>query len=333
MAKVCHVEEVQWNPVQKRLLLTNVTVTSPGMQEPSLRVGRLFVSWESYTKPCLTIELDDVDVLLEFTNLLLTKNNWDELYQAGFPPPMMAAAAEADGDDDESSLSAYSFVRIGSMDLSGTLQAQIRSRPLGAGSEALLCPPWTLDLDTFDEWNTELQRLSNQNLVRTGRRGCTTLQLYDWLETYVGGKLRTVLSSTAYDLLASQPFAETDTDTVRRAKGFLRQARKTVFSYAKHASKKSGKDLQDNVMGRLESLGIKDTVLEATVSRLGAITAAAMDDRNETDVVDESLTKIRVTYQSLRDAATKQLNNVKGALRAAEEADAGQPEVIFPPDR
>lgn len=76
VAKVCHVDQVQWNAVQKRLMMTNFTVTAPGMQTPSLRVGRLFVSWESYTKPCLNIEVDDVDVLLEFTNLLLTKNNW-----------------------------------------------------------------------------------------------------------------------------------------------------------------------------------------------------------------------------------------------------------------
>jgi hypothetical protein len=76
MSRVCHVDQVQWNPVQKRLLLVNVTVTAPGMKEHSLRVGRAFVSWESYTKPCLNIEVDDVDMLLEFTNLLLTKTNW-----------------------------------------------------------------------------------------------------------------------------------------------------------------------------------------------------------------------------------------------------------------
>jgi hypothetical protein len=76
MSRVCHVDQVQWNPVQKRLLLVNVTVTAPGMKEHSLLIGRVSVSWESYTKPCLNIEVDDVDMLLEFTNLLLTKNNW-----------------------------------------------------------------------------------------------------------------------------------------------------------------------------------------------------------------------------------------------------------------
>lgn len=75
--KVCHVDHVEWNPVQKRLVFNNFTVTAPGMDGvDSLRVGRVSVSWESYTSPCLDIEVDDVDVLLEFSNLLLTKNNW-----------------------------------------------------------------------------------------------------------------------------------------------------------------------------------------------------------------------------------------------------------------
>lgn len=75
--QVCHVDHVAWNPVQKRLVFNNFTVATPGMDGvESLRVGRVSVSWESYTSPCLDIEVDDVDVLLEFSNLLLTKNNW-----------------------------------------------------------------------------------------------------------------------------------------------------------------------------------------------------------------------------------------------------------------
>jgi len=74
--KVCHVADVQWNPVEKRLLFTNFTVSLPGLKHESLRVGKLFVSWESYAKPCLNIEIEDVDLLVEFTNLFLTKTNW-----------------------------------------------------------------------------------------------------------------------------------------------------------------------------------------------------------------------------------------------------------------
>lgn len=244
-------------------------------------------------------------------------NYRNDLYRAGFPPPMLVA----EGDGELTS----TYVRIGSMDLSGTLRARIRSRPLDNKD---ICPPWELDLDTFDEWNDELQRLSQHNLVQTGRRGCTSLQLYDWVERYVGAKVRATLSATAYDL-ATQPFADADTATVKRAKGFLNGVRKTFFSYAKQASNKKGKDLQDTVMGRMESMGIKDKVLgvQATVSKFGNNYLLLSETDDSIDDVIQS------TYENLRDTATQRLNNVMGALRAAEEADAGHPEIIIPPDR
>lgn len=76
IVKVCHIGDVQWNPVQKKLRFTNFTVSLPGMQQQSMRVGRLSLGWESYAKPCLNIEINDIHVLVEFTNLLLTKTNW-----------------------------------------------------------------------------------------------------------------------------------------------------------------------------------------------------------------------------------------------------------------
>lgn len=99
--------------------------------------------------------------------------------EAGFPPPLISETSH-----DESPLpTKESYVRIGSVDLSGGLRAVIRSRPLNRE----LCPPWEISLDTFDEWNAELQRMSNLNLVETGRRGCTSTQLYDWVGRYVIG--------------------------------------------------------------------------------------------------------------------------------------------------
>jgi hypothetical protein len=243
-----------------------------------------------------------------------TTQNRNELQDAGFPPAMIA---ETGGDEQSAPSTASSFVRIGSMDLSGTLRIFIRSRPL----DQELCPPWEVDLDTFDEWNTELQRLSNRNLVETGRRGCTTTQLYDWIEKYISAKVRSIVTSTAYDL-ASQPFAEDDTETVRKAKGFLNQAKNSAWSYARQASSKSGKDLQDNVMGRLETMGIKDKVV-ATVSKLTL-------DENTTIEDGENMERIVSAYQALRDAATAKLGQVKGELKALEEVDVGQPEEIFP---
>jgi hypothetical protein len=115
------------------------------------------------------------------------------------------------------------------MDLSGTLRVTIRSRPLNNQD---LCPPWEINLDNFDDWNADLQRLSNQNLVETGRRGCTTMQFYDWIGRNVNTMVRTDLVSTAFHL-ASQRFSEHD--SVRKVKGFLNEAKTSVWSYAVQA--------------------------------------------------------------------------------------------------
>lgn len=220
---------------------------------------------------------------------------------------MMSESSETTDPED------YSFVRIGSMDLSGNLRAVIRSRPLGRD----VCPPWILDLDSFDKWNDELRRLSKENLAESGRRGCTTNQFYDWVGKYVGDKLRSVLTSTAYDL-ATQPFAEQDTDTVVRAKGLFAQARRAVTSYALQATTKSGRELQDSVKLQLDSLGR---------ARLGIGL-----DENATDIEEmEGVKRAAMSaYQLLREVAAEQLERVEGALRAAEEADAGQPAIVLP---
>ena len=70
-----HVDEAKLNLIDRELIIRNFTVGLPG-QGDSLRVGRVDVRWDSYTKPCVDIEVDNVSVLVEFTNLALTRNNW-----------------------------------------------------------------------------------------------------------------------------------------------------------------------------------------------------------------------------------------------------------------
>jgi len=76
LVNVMHVGEAGLNLVERQLLLKNFTVRVPGCNRESLRVGRVRVTWDSYTKPCVDIQVEDVGVLVEFTNLLLTRNNW-----------------------------------------------------------------------------------------------------------------------------------------------------------------------------------------------------------------------------------------------------------------
>jgi hypothetical protein len=75
LAKVCRAEEVKMNVLERRLLVHNFTVCMPN-QEHALRIRRMSMRWDSYLRPCVEIEVDDVHILVEFFNLLLTRNNW-----------------------------------------------------------------------------------------------------------------------------------------------------------------------------------------------------------------------------------------------------------------
>ena len=90
-AKVCHVDSANLNVVERSLVLTNFTVASSSSSSskrgggknnnktaasPALRIGRVEITWDSYLQPCIDICVENVDVLVEFLNLLMTRNNW-----------------------------------------------------------------------------------------------------------------------------------------------------------------------------------------------------------------------------------------------------------------
>ncbi|KAL3910607.1 MAG: hypothetical protein SGILL_007625 [Bacillariaceae sp.] len=76
-SKVCSVEEVLLNVLERRLQLRNFTIHADGDEEDvALRIGRMHVEWSSYLRPCLSIEVDDVDILVEFLNIILSRSNW-----------------------------------------------------------------------------------------------------------------------------------------------------------------------------------------------------------------------------------------------------------------
>lgn len=75
VAHVCHVEKAELNLAERRLLFHNFTV-GMARRKKALSVRKVLVTWDSYSRPCVSIEVSDVDVLVEFTNILLTRNNW-----------------------------------------------------------------------------------------------------------------------------------------------------------------------------------------------------------------------------------------------------------------
>ena len=84
LASVCHCAETSLDLINKELVVTGFQVAMPMKKKKAngektktaLRVGRIYLTWDSYLKPCIDIEVEDVDILIEFVNLILSKNNW-----------------------------------------------------------------------------------------------------------------------------------------------------------------------------------------------------------------------------------------------------------------
>ena len=80
-------------------------------------MGRLFLRWDSYRRPCIEIVVEDVDVLVDFVNLILSKTNWNELKEEyDFPPRMLL---------EESEMPANSFARISGLYLLGSVDKSL----------------------------------------------------------------------------------------------------------------------------------------------------------------------------------------------------------------
>ncbi len=93
LEKTCHSDETFLDLLNRKLVVLNFTLSLPPpspppadssdgetnkplIQHPAVRIGRICLKWDSYLKPCLDIEVDDIDVLVEFVNIILTRNNW-----------------------------------------------------------------------------------------------------------------------------------------------------------------------------------------------------------------------------------------------------------------
>lgn len=197
-----------------------------------------------FIQPCVDIEVEDVGVLVEFTNLKLTESNWNELEDAGFPPAMEYYDAE-EGKSAESS----TFLRIGSIVLSGNVRLSISSRPLNKPIATI-----AYGLDTLNDLNNEIVQISETNAV-TGRRGCKTDDLYIIMRTHFAGKIRNFLRDAANSVTTCS-FSDEGSITGRQARHLLACASDVIKTYANEAGRKKGDELQESLAVRLEKLGL-----------------------------------------------------------------------------
>jgi hypothetical protein len=76
--QVCHSEHVSWNMVERELVIYNFTINVPGGDDDrnAVHVSRIYFKWDSYLQPCVDIEVDNVTILVDFIDLLMTRTNW-----------------------------------------------------------------------------------------------------------------------------------------------------------------------------------------------------------------------------------------------------------------
>lgn len=288
LQEVCSADVFKVDILRRELLLTNLTLCGKdNHRRPSLRVGFANVSWESYIRPCVSVEMSDVDILVEFTNLLLSRTNWHELRDEGFPPALLIGYAADDRDelpveeqkDDEnlansnidevgtSSTVASSFVRIKGLELSGNVTLRVTSRPLGGED---IVPPLAFGLEALDDLSEQIQREANVAAER-GRRGCSTDRAYDIVVKYFLRKLQQILASTAFDisLLGKDATSIQKLQQIKStAEGLVKNYAASVTKLAEEKTRSGLGGLQRKVLDRLRAAGLDDDQAEA--ARLGS---------------------------------------------------------------
>lgn len=182
------------------------------------------------------------------------------------------------------------FVRIGSIQLSGNVTSEVRSRPLDRAIANI-----SFGMHAFDKLSKEILQVSEANVAATGRRGCTTDEMYDILRAYFMKKLRKFLEETAYDV-STGSLSEDGSTTVREAKKLFASASNVIKSYADDASKKTGDNIQELLASRLEKLGMPSSREKlSTLRELSANAALTVDARS---LAGSQLTRIQEAYQS-----------------------------------
>ena len=230
IAQVCHATSTSLDLIEKELIVEGFTISHPHQEEASLFVEKFLLKWDSYRKPCLEITLENVHLLMEFLNVLLTKNNWDELQELGFPPVFISD--DTSSTSTTSSAADTSFIRIGRLNAGGEVRLKLKSRTLSME----LCDDVVLDLDKLSELNRQIINKANA-AKRTGRVGCTTEELYDIIQSYVNDKIKALVKS----ILKDPQYA------VKDVKNLLNMGKNVAKAYMDGVGEKADDTLQKKI--------------------------------------------------------------------------------------
>ena len=260
--EVCSTKKTSIDIYNKAIQVDEFRVNVPGEPSdspPALRVRGFVLKWNSYLRPCLEIEVEDIEVTVEFLNLLLTNSNWNELRKRGFPPRLLTESS-VDYTSDESNKSySSSFVRIGSLDLKGSVKLKLVSRSLG-GQE--LCPDFDFDLSTLQELMDDIKNASDASKDKSGRNGCTTDELYDLIESFFKRKIKVLLRSVMLDIARGTFDPQKGSETIKQTRRVFSKVGDTFDRYKESAVGVLEQNAQTSLSSKLKSWGLSDDHVE-----------------------------------------------------------------------
>lgn len=325
--KLCSCDLTSLDVINKELEVLNFTVCLPGYDRkdtPALKVKRLFLRWNSYLHPCIEVEVEDVEVLVEFTNLLLTNSNWNELKKEGFPPQLeILTSSEID-------TSSSTLVRIGRVDLEGAVTLKVISRSLGGQS---VCPDVVFEFGMLEELVDRIKHASIEAERKTGRKGCTTTELYDIVEQFFKSKLKKMLQSTVMDIARGSLDPNSGgSKTVRETKNAFEGARGIFQRYTQDVASVTEDRIQSKLSNQLSKWGLSGDQVETLkkASKKAADTAVdsfsaaqSQIDRLKSDAKEEgTLVAERLTEKDMQKwgLSSEQMEWVKAGYKAAADA-------------
>lgn len=263
-----HCERAEINVVEKTMILYNWSVGLEG-QAPALQVGRAYVHWDSYLHPTISVEVDNVVLLVDFYNLMLTKSNWQAIHSRGFPPNIVVSPVDGDDktiskaqrDNINDNHTTDHLVRFESIDLSGKARVLIKSQPLNKDLGIL-----ELDMDSFDDF-TALMKEASATVQGKNRRGLTPPEVATLLQNYFTQKIRAYIYEQWGDIITDKK------DFWGDAKSMVHKAAGSVLNYATDASRKTGDDWQEKLATRL---GVSKQKLDLVRDSLLNVNATAV---------------------------------------------------------
>lgn len=147
-------------------------------------------------------------------------------------------------DEESGSSTVSAYVRFGNIVMSGEVILRVKSKPL----EKSLMEDIVIDLRQLHALSKEIQKQAEKSQERTGRRGCTTDELYDILSKYFGDQVKKFLKLTATDLALSALKREKGgSKTLNDAKKAWSGAIDTALNYVQSVGRKAEEHVDENL--------------------------------------------------------------------------------------